>query len=401
MRQVCTGCQQAWQLARARCKMTAVPYTATYQSWHPNHISGSAAQLGPQLPGFDEQEKQVFRGCAWQLPPQTNLYSPTEAESGDNPAVYPLLPTDSVQDDIEYNTVLSCSDQYLPPDGCGHPYAPPAAQQGCVDLSHLDFAAAPPDYRAQLFNTSHTATNHACGEFVNNLTEPVHPMDAATSASNRRHGNPFWELPRTELQHNHNIAVGWPVPHCTGSMHCLSSPALNDISPTPEHSHRNSTANPVEQQQLLAEGTANKLASPAVLNTSQQLQSMQVQTSCSMQNAPVSTVLGLSCMSPDDKVYSAANGISTAAQRPFLAESAAQQPQTLNASNHQHAGVTGQCAVLEQVQPKLACCAGPDMLPTASENTCSSYWLGSNHDTSQPLSLLFGCMCSLSDRVIR
>ena len=36
----------------------SVPCTATYQSWHPQHIPELAQQLGPTMPGFDEHERQ-------------------------------------------------------------------------------------------------------------------------------------------------------------------------------------------------------------------------------------------------------------------------------------------------------------------------------------------------------
>ena len=354
--------------------MTAVPYTATYQSWQSKLFSGSAAQLGPTLPGFDEQEKQVFRGSAWQVPAQTNSYTPFEAESADDPAVYPLLPTDSVQDDTACRAAFSCSDQYLPPGAYRNPYALPAVQQECVDLSRHNFAAAAaPNYRAHLFYDSHTAAEHACEGFAVNLTEPEQlyckPIHAAASAGIGSHGNPFWEPPKTELQHDYGIAVGWTVPHCTGSVHPLSSPALNDAFPLPEHGQRHSAAIPFEPHQLQAEGTSKPLmaaplmaAPPHVPNKSQQLQSMQMQTSCSVRDCPVSMVKGLSCMFPDDKVRSAASDISTAKQTSTPAEDADPQCQALNTSKHKLAGGTANCGGFKQVKPHLACCAGKNIV---------------------------------------
>ena len=46
--------------------MTAVPYTATYQSWHPQHIPDLSQQLGPTMPGFDEIERQSFMDSSQQ-----------------------------------------------------------------------------------------------------------------------------------------------------------------------------------------------------------------------------------------------------------------------------------------------------------------------------------------------
>ena len=46
--------------------MTAVPYTATYQSWHSQHIPQSAEQLGPTMPGFDEHERHTFKDSSQQ-----------------------------------------------------------------------------------------------------------------------------------------------------------------------------------------------------------------------------------------------------------------------------------------------------------------------------------------------
>ena len=76
--------------------MTAVPYTATYQSWHPQHIPDLAEQLGPTMPGFDEHERHSFMDSSQQavgeactqLPCAAKLYMPP---AGQSPALQQLV----------------------------------------------------------------------------------------------------------------------------------------------------------------------------------------------------------------------------------------------------------------------------------------------------------------------
>ena len=69
--------------------MTTVPYTATYQSWHLQHIPKLAEQLGPTVPGFDEHERHSLMDSSQQAIGEVCALMPCAAKFSIPPAGQP------------------------------------------------------------------------------------------------------------------------------------------------------------------------------------------------------------------------------------------------------------------------------------------------------------------------
>lgn len=133
----------------------------------------------------------------------------------------------------------------------------------------------------------------------------------------------FWGVPSHSPQYT--VAVGWPVPEPTASMHCLSSPTIVTTQAAAEECQTQADAAvPVWQQQGQPHGERKSCtgAAPAQREDSQELLCLQLQASCRTGAASGlrdSPWMGKPCL--------AASDTSTAEQgSALLRDAACQQP---------------------------------------------------------------------------
>lgn len=311
--------------------MTAVPYTATYQSWHSQHIPQSAEQLGPTMPGFDEHERHTFKDSSQQ--------AVGEAQDAGLPcaaaAFFLQYQAKVAAKSCSTSTCIWSAGTLVHGDAYWLPDVPSAALQDVAVPQHCcpELTAEPsaaPQHAQQPQTSMQDAAASNCGPYQACYISDMYaqpysrPPYAVPSESSSGQLHSLWGVPSHSPQYT--VAVGWPVPEPTAPLHRLSSPTTAATQAAPEECQAQADAAiPVWQQQHHPHGECKSCtgASPAQRKNSQELLCLQSQAS--HRSGIVSAVRDSPCMVSGSKPSPADS--STAEQNSVVARDAAcQQP---------------------------------------------------------------------------
>ena len=283
-----------------RQTMTGVPYTATYQSWQPQHFAGFAEQHESALPGFDEQEKQALTGCTWQYPVQSSTYMPPGSDHGHYAASHSTL-----QNHIRPEASVCCYGQQAYTDAYEHSGSLPAVHQDCVDHAyHSSVAATGPSY-------GNEARGYAANRLQISQKEEAHGLGNTLQPALAGKGsqcNIFQEPAGTELQCDYGVALGWPASQCAGWMPHLSSPDLGDTCFDPDIRHAHVAAvlpEQLQQKQASSWLQNHTSASQSQADGGQPQQSLHLQEGCSTKvRSPIPALNGAVDVIPQHRACS-------------------------------------------------------------------------------------------------